>query len=298
MIQFTKLLYYLFNKRTLKYWSGTVKIVVLLLMIVLISGCAGLKDAFVVPDQKEPIAINDKYTAFSIVAKILDDNSIKIQSFDYGNGEIKTNWIMYSSGIATSARTKIVFRYDSERKLLHMSGTETEEEVVNENGQNYFKRDKFLKDFSAPRVINPLRDIIDTCKMIDSCVVASDNYFSTNFMYNYLLLKSLTEVGRAKFIEEKFKGKEYSFTLPLVDFVFNKDSQYPQKYIALFSVFARENNDSSIIGNNIYIRFYTDNEEYSNNVKQQHVKAIGKLIDIDKSYINDSFNFTIEDSKK
>ena len=273
------------------------KNIIILLALMLISGCAGLKDAFVVPDQKAPIKVKDKFTAFSVVSKILDENKVNIQNFDFGNGIIKTNWIVYNSGLSTSARTKIIFQYDNDQKLLLMSGSETEEEVVNPNGQNYFKRDSFLKDFSAPRIINPIRDIIDTCQMTDSCVAASEQYFSTNFLYNYLLLKSLTEVGRVKFIDDKFKGKEYHFTLPLVDFVFNKDVQHPQKYVALFSVFTRDADETSIFGNNIYIRFYTNNEEYANNVKQQKVEAVGKLIDIDKSYINDSFNFTIEDSK-
>lgn len=262
----------------------------------ILANCAGFKDFFATPQYSQPISCTSKLDAFALTAKFIDSLGIGLEQFNFANGFIKSDYIQFNTGLATNARTKLVFQYNPEKNILDIFGMETLVSRVQNEGDPIYVRDNILKDYHAPKCANVAIESIKSCAIDSTCLDGARKQFISNFTYNYLILKTLTEVGREKFQKEHYLDNTYAWALPLQDLIFNKDKSIPFKYIALFNVAIRDKSIyENLLGSSIYIKLYTNNEKLVDLVKQERVEATGVLKTIDNSYLGDTFNFTFED---
>ncbi len=259
------------------------------------TNCAFLKDLVKTPENQAAISVATKMDAFALASKFLDSSQVGLEVFDFAQGNIKTNYIEFRHGLV-HAKTKLVFVFDAEKKDLQVIGAEVLEEKMESNGYSHFDRDPILKDYNGPVYANLVNNQLKNCAVDSACMSKARESFRSNFTYNYLILKTLTEVGRDKFTKENFLGKNYSWDLPLDNLVFNKDNTRPFKYIALFSVAVKESSIwGNLLGSSVFIRYYTNSNALVDMVKKQSVAASGLLKSIDAVYTNDSFNFDFEE---
>ena len=258
------------------------------------SNCAFLKEAFKTPENQAPISVATKMDAFALAGRFLDSSEIGLEIFNFAKGNIKTTYIEFNKSMV-HAKAKVVFSFDAEKKELMIFGEDVLEEKFEPNGLSYFDRDAILKDYNAPILANLITDKIRTCAADSACLSKARESFRSNFTFNYLILKTLTEVGREKFTKENFIGKNYSWELPLDNLIFNTDKSRPFKYVALFSVAIKERSIfGNLLGSSIYIKYYTNSNSLIDLVKQEKVAASGLLKSIDAVYTDDSFNFVFE----
>lgn len=265
------------------------------LCLFFISSCAEFKNLFKTPEQIPPITVSDKVKAFSLITYYLDSHNFDIEDLDFRSGIVKTSFLSDNSGIIgfNSVRAKALFSY-SETNELNLSFIKVQMEktqiIDSEAVYSWEDTDLFTNDYiiARNRILNQLDSLQSDSTLLKTCM---DNFLG-QFKYNYVLLKSLTEVGRSVFIQEHLINRNYKWSLPLVDFRFNDNPQINKKYVALFRYdVTGEGNFRRLFRHNILIKAYTDNESLSYNAKHQIVNYEGILFNADQTFSGDNYHF-------
>ena len=261
------------------------------------SSCSSLKNMFKTPEKLPPLKTNDKIKAFSLATYYIDEKKFDIEEFNYSLGTIKTNWLQWNTGIlgTTTLRSKLVFSLSQENDLdidfqnIQMDNVKTSPDGL--STQHYWQNaSTFAIDYIPIR--NSIITYLDSLSSDSVSMKICMDKFLGNFQYNYVVLKTLTEVGRSRFIQQYFLNRNYQWDLPLVDFQYNKNENYKKKYVALFRYNLDSKNEfDKLFSNKIYLNIYTDNDSLANYTKNQLVKYSGTLVNADESFASENFNF-------
>jgi hypothetical protein len=265
-----------------------------------VSSCSSFLEAMAGPEEIPPITVSDRMEAFAISTYYLDTKSYDIETFDYQKGTITTNYLEYNTGIAGTLklRAKLVISFSSSHVLgvdfVNVQMYETKYSSNHSRVVGYYWKDAGFMGQEYVPVRNKIVMALDSLRSDKDALDACMNHFKSNFKYNYILLRSLTEVGRAKFIKENFIDRTYKWTLPLVDFRYNKNEKYAKKYVAHFRYDVSGGDDRAfgkLFKNTIYLNVYTDDGSLSESAKQESVNYSGVLVNIDETFTADDFNF-------
>jgi hypothetical protein len=268
---------------------------ILIAPILLLTSCASLKNFFSVPEEIPPLNIDDKVEAFALATYFIDQHKYDIAEFDYGTGVIKTNYLSLNTGIlgTTKLRAKLNFYLTSDNKFdvkfrdIQMFGSEM---LSNGQMREGWKSAKYFDTEYTP-VRNNILTYLDSLHSDSLLMTKCMDNFLSQFRYNYIVLKTLTEVGRSRFIEQHYLKRKYQWSLPLVDFQYNKNQDHKKKYVALFRYTIGDNEFDKLFSNTIYLNVYTDNDSLANYTKKQLVNYEGVLVKADETFASENYNF-------
>lgn len=251
---------------------------------------------FKTPEKLPALKISDKIKAFALATYYIDEQKYDIEDFNYGSGVIKTNWVAMNTGILGTMvlRSKLVISLSPENTLdVEFKDIQMKNSKTSPDGStiDYWQNQPtFYTEFIPIR--NSIIAKLDSLQSDSSSVKMCMDQFLGSFQYNYVVLKTLTEVGRSRFVQQYFVGKYYQWALPLVDFQYNKNEKYKKKYVALFRYNVSDDKAYyKLFNNTIYLNVYTDNDSLANYTKQQSVSYAGLLQSADETFASENFNF-------
>lgn len=260
-----------------------------------LSSCAGINNLFKTIDKIPAIKAADKIKSFSLITFYLDSHNFEIENFNYAKGTITTNFISLNTGIlgSTHLRAKAVFFCNDKNEIdMDFTDIQMENERPLGNGSLLYWQEAniFYSDYIPLHnsIINALDSMNADSLQLRECT----NHFLGSFQYNYLVLKSLTEVGRSKFIQQYFLNRQYSWTLPLVEFKYNTNANYKEKFVAMFRYDIKNSNEfNKLFTNRIYLNVYTNNDQLANNYKRDLIDYSGFLVNADETFLSENYNF-------
>ena len=235
--------------------------------------------------------VRDRITAFALAVTDITERGYDISIFDYYNGGIAMNfnWREGGYGIPANAITH-------RGTLIYTISPNNVLDVRFERLQR-FSDGRWVNINEVSRGLSQLRnDIIANINSLQSNSITlerSMNYFLSNFQYNYLVLKPLTEIGRRDIAQEHLIDRTYSWRLPIVDFQENRNPNYDRNYVATFrfAVTAGTTNFSRLFVDIIDLNVYTDDRSLGIIPRNQVVNFSGVLAGIDDTYTSGNFNF-------
>jgi hypothetical protein len=251
------------------------------------------------PQETPPIKVKDKMTAFALATYHIDQKDYDIESFDYTGGRISTAYLLYNTGImgTMKLRAKLVFTLMPDNvfevKFVNVQEFDTKYSADGKRIIGYYWKDnKYMASEFIP-IRNKIVADIDSMQSDPAAVEKCMDRFLGSFRYSYVVLKSLTEVGRARFIQEHYVNRVFEWKLPLVDFQYNKNEKYDKKYVALFqyNVAGDEKAFGKLFSNTIHMNVYTDDDALAEYAKREPVEYSGVLVSIDETFVSDNFNF-------
>ena len=192
-------------------------------------------------------------------------------------------------------RSKLVFTLSPENDLdIEFTNIQMDNEKYSPDGKTsvHYWQDAgtFYTDYIP--IHNAIISYLDSLRSDSTSLKKCMDHFLGKFQYNYVVLKTLTEVGRSRFIQQYYIDRNYQWSLPLVDFKYNKNAKYKKKYVALFRYNIKDDNEfDKLFSNTIYLNVYTDNDSLANYTKQQLVNYKGILVNADETFASENFNF-------
>lgn len=270
-----------------------IKIVSLCFVTMTLSSCSFFGSFFKTESTEKtpPIKVTDKIDVFSAITYFIDKKEYDIEEFNYANAYVKTGYLIYMKTVRAKLFLEVT---DSGYLDVDFKDCQSQEgELIGGKVYYNWKNSNLYYDQLIP-IRNKFISDIDSLLSDSASLNICKDHFLTSFKYTYLVLKSLTEVGREKFINEHYVNRNFAWSLPLIDFQFNKNSRYQKKYVALFRCSIDDESDllfNKLFSNRIYISVYTDNDSLADINKQQEIKYSAKLVNIDQSFASENFNF-------
>lgn len=215
-----------------------------------LSGCGPLV-AQTVPDVS--LKVRPGRDVWPAIVTAFQQKGTQLSELDLYTNKFRTGYFVFNDfTVATRAKYSAQVGADS---LLSVNLTD----IYMSNG-NGWEENATLIGVHPANMTNSVKLIASTVYENDSLYEFHKNRLLTDFNFNYMVMKNMTEVARKAWLNS-LEGRFFHWTGSLQDLKENDpNSRYKRKYVALFA-FSTDNRVWEI-ATRIYVRLYTSNPDY------------------------------------